>query len=209
MPKVEAFEEHAERYDQWFARNRFAYESEMEAVRALLPEGVAGVEIGAGTGRFASPLGVKVGVEPSRPMARVLLQRGVAAVNGVAEALPLADGQFGFALMVTAICFLDDVEAAFREAHRVLKPGGALIIGFVDRHGPLGRAYQEHKACSVFYREATFYSVDEVVLYLRGAGFGEFAFRQTIFQPLRRIREREPLREGYGRGSFVVVRGLK
>ena len=60
-----------------------------------------------------------------------------------------------------------------------------------------------------FYREATFYSVDEVVLYLRSAGFGEFAFRQTIFQPLRRIREREPLREGYGRGSFVVVRGLK
>jgi SAM-dependent methyltransferase len=175
----------------------------------LLPEDATGVEIGLGTGRFAAPLGIKLGVEPSKAMGQIAQQRGVAAICGIAEALPLANAQFGFVLMVTTICFLDDIEAAFREAYRVLKLGGSIVIGFIDRNGPLGRRYKQEKAEGIFYKEAVFYSVDEVVLYLRKAGFWDFAFRQTIFQPLRRIREREPLREGYGRGSFVVVRGLK
>lgn len=209
MPKVEAFEEHAERYDRWFARNRFVYDSEVQALRALLPEDATGVEIGLGTGRFAAPLGIKLGVEPSKAMGQIARQRGVAAICGIAEALPLANAQFGFVLMVTTICFLDDIEAAFREAYRVLKLGGSIVIGFIDRNGPLGQRYKQEKAEDIFYEEAVFYSVDEVVLYLRKAGFWDFAFRQTIFQPLRRIRKREPLREGHGRGSFVVVRGLK
>jgi hypothetical protein len=48
----------------------------------------------------------------------------------------------------------------------VLKPGGQAVVGLVDRDSPLGTKYQEHKTQHVFYREATFYSVAEVVSYL-------------------------------------------
>ena len=54
------------RYEAWFTRNPAAYHSELLAVRALLPWQGLGLEIGAGTGRFAAPLGVTVGVDPSR-----------------------------------------------------------------------------------------------------------------------------------------------
>jgi len=209
MPKVEPFEKYTNRYEEWFMRNRFVYESELQAIRVLLPKSGIGVEIGVGTGRFAGPLGIKLGVEPSKAMGEIARKKGIEVVDGVAEALPFKDSQFDFALMVTTICFIGDIEMAFKEAYRVLKPKGFLIIGFVDRNSPLGMAYQKYKNENVFYKEANFYSTAEVVSYLKKAGFQEFAFTQTIFQDLKKITEIEPIKEGYGEGSFVVVRGLK
>lgn len=142
MPKTQAFEEHVGRYEEWFVRNRFAHESELEAIKGLLPETGMGIEIGVGTGRFAAPLGIGLGLKPAKAMREVTQGRGIEVVNGVAEALPFADTRFDFALMVTTICFLDDIEAAFREACRVLKAGGALAIDFLDRDSPIGRTYQ-------------------------------------------------------------------
>jgi hypothetical protein len=56
---------------------------------------------------------------------------------------------------------------------------------------------------------ATFYSVNEVNFYLQEAGFKNFNFNQTIFRNLIEIKSVEPIKEGYGEGSFVVVKGIK
>lgn len=208
MSKAHAFERYVKRYERWFVRNRFAYESEVGTVRALLPAG-SGVEVGVGTGRFAAPLGLELGVEPSRAMGRVAVARGVQVVQGIAEALPFSEARFDFLLMVATICFLDDVEAVFREACRVLRPGGSILIGFIDRDSALGRAYEARKEEDVFYREATFYCASDVAALLRAAGFEGFAFRQTIFRDRAGMRHVEPAKEGHGEGSFVVVRGVK
>jgi len=40
-------------------------------VKSLIPEGLNGMEVGVGTGRFALPLGIRVGVEPADNMARI------------------------------------------------------------------------------------------------------------------------------------------
>lgn len=208
MPGVNGFDKHVERYEAWFLEHPLAYVSELRAVRELVPGG-DGVEIGIGTGRFAAPLGIRKGVEPSRSMAEHARKKGIEVLSGVAENLPYGDGEFDFCLMVTTICFLDDRDLAFQEVRRVLKPGGAFVIGYVDRDGPLGQEYLKRKDGSVFYKDATFYSTEEIAAALTRAGFGDLAFRQTLFGPLADLQEVEPVREGHGEGSFVVVRGMK
>ncbi len=49
----------------------------------------------------------------------------------------------------------------------------------------------------------------EVVSSMESAGFKGFDFAQTIFHDLRRLQSPEAVRQGYGEGSFIVVRGVK
>lgn len=209
MKKVEPFNRYADRYEDWFERNKFAYESELLAVKRLLPQSGVGIEVGVGSGRFAETLGIKIGVDPSIRMGEIARRRGIEIVAGIAENLPIRDSRFDFVLLVTTICFLDDVKKALDEAYRVMKPGGAIVIGFVDKNSHLGKSYQQRKSENVFYSVATFLSVAEIVRDLERVGFEDIAFAQTIFHNLGDIRDIEPVREGYGDGSFVVVRALK
>ena len=209
MPKISSFEKYAEQYERWFTTNRWVYEAELRAVKAMIPTGGHGVEIGVGTGRFAEPLGIEIGVEPSKRMREIAQKRGIQVLDGVAEEIPFDDSQFDFVLMVTTVCFVDDINRALLEAHRILSHGGFLIIGFVDRNSIVGQAYLNRKEENVFYKDATFFSVDELIEIMDHAGFTEFAFKQTIFKPLREITGDEPVISGYGEGSFVVVRGRK
>ena len=209
MPKAAPFEEHTERYDRWFEAHEDAYRSELSALRRLLPAPGYGVEIGVGSARFAAPLGMQVGLDPSRKMLAYARQRGVDVVEGVAEFLPFRDATFDAALIVTTICFVDDVPRTLAEAERVLAPSGALVVGYIDRDSPVGRIYQETQADNPFYREATFVSTDELVGALEAAGFTEFEFVQTIYHWLDEIDGPEPIEEGYGEGSFVGIRASR
>ena len=206
MTKTAPFNEHASDYDAWFEKHRDLYLAELEAVRSFIPATGNGVEIGVGTGRFALPLGIPIGIEPSPQMAEQARQRGIKVLESFAEALPFVDDCFDFAVMVTVVCFLEDVAQAFREAFRILKLNGTLVIGFIDRESELGRQYSQKKEQSRFYREASFYSVSEVETQLTAAGFSNFAFRQTLLPD-----ENTDLiiREGHGRGGFVVIKAHK
>lgn len=209
MPGVNAFNENVDQYEQWFVDHPLAYVSELHAVRELLPRDGAGMEVGVGTGRFAAPLGIRKGIEPSGAMAELAGRKGIEVIQGVAEKLPCQDREFTFVLMVTTVCFLDDMELAFREVYRVLTPGGSFIIGFIDRESPLGREYQKRREKSPFYKHAVFYSAAEIVAHMKQAGFEDFAFRQTLFKPLQDMEAADPVKDGHGQGSFVVVRGVK
>ena len=77
MPRISPFERHTEQYDEWFDKNRWVYEAELRAVKAMMPAGGRGLEIGIGTGRFADPLGIKGGVEPSKRMREFARKRGM------------------------------------------------------------------------------------------------------------------------------------
>jgi SAM-dependent methyltransferase len=209
MARTEPFERFASRYERWFQRHPSAYQSELAAIRALLPRGIAGrgLEIGVGTGRFAAALGLGYGVEPAEAMRKLAQERGLCVAAGVSEALPFRGASFALALMVTTVCFVDDLDASLQEARRVLAPGGIFMVGLVDRDSPLGERYQRQRAENVFYREATFYRPREIESAMERAGFHRFAFCQTLFRPLEEIRSPEPIREGHGTGSFVAIRG--
>ena len=207
MAGLDAYREFAAEYDAWFDRNRREYMLELEAVRALLPEGT-GIEIGAGTGRFAQPLDVSLGVEPSSAMRQIALGRGAHVIAGTAEALPVEEGVYDYALFVTTLCFLERPEVAVKEAHRVLKGDGALIIGFIDRESTLGRQYEREKNESRFYKNATFYSVEEIKGILDVSGFNQIVCVQAVL-PGDGEQTRPGVRRGYGAGSFVVLRAQR
>jgi len=209
VPGVESFEKNVNRYDAWFDHNRLAYESELEALKSLIPKSGEGLEVGVGTGRFAAPLGIRVGVDPSRAMGKLAIQRGIEVLFGVGENLPCKDSSFDFVLLVTTICFLDDVPVALGEAYRILRSRGYILVGFIDPDSSLGKVYKKRKQDNVFYRNAIFFSVDKIVSLLKQAGFRDFAFRQTIFRNPAEMEETDPVMPGYGEGSFVVVRGTK
>jgi ubiquinone/menaquinone biosynthesis C-methylase UbiE len=209
MPRSAPFEAHSGRYEKWFPRHEAAYLSELLAVRALLPVQGKGLEIGVGTGRFASPLGVEVGLDPAAAMLARAQRRGIAVVQGIAEALPFADRAFDYALMVVVLSFLDDAAAGLAEIRRVLRPGGALVIGFIDKSSPSGKAYLARNAHKVFFREATFYAAAEAAQLLSDAGFHDPCWVQTLFQPPEEMTQIEALRPGHGSGAFVVVRAAK
>jgi SAM-dependent methyltransferase len=220
MALTDPFDEHAERYEGWFEAHEEAYRSELDALQRFVPDDSeegddsAGgdsddhdaVEIGVGTGQFAAPLGVGVGVDPSERMLRRAGERGVETLCGVAEALPFGSATFDTALVVTTICFVDDVGRALREARRVLRPDGQLVVGFIDEDSPVGRQYRAGKDDNPFYRDATFVSAGELVRELEVAGFGEFEFVQTVFDMPGELTEPNSVRDGYGEGVFVVVR---
>jgi ubiquinone/menaquinone biosynthesis C-methylase UbiE len=85
--------------------------------------------------------------------------RGIDVTDGIAESLPFNDKQFEYVLMVTTICFLDDVNAALKEVFRVLKSHGFFIVGFIDKESFLGHQYQIHKDENPFYKVVNFYLV--------------------------------------------------
>lgn len=209
MARIEPFEKYSEKYEDWFEKNKFVYGSEIQAIKELFPKVKKSIEIGVGSGKFAVPLGIKTGVDPSPRMRNIAQQRGIKVIDAIAEELPFKDSQFELVLMVTTICFVDNLNLTFREAYRILKLGGYLIIGFVDKDSSLGKLYQQHKEESLFYKIATFYSTKEVVCNLSRVGFKEFNFRQTIFHGLNEIKDVESVKKDYGEGSFVVIRARK
>ncbi|WP_406660402.1 methyltransferase domain-containing protein [Methanolobus sp. ZRKC3] len=205
--KRTAFDIHTEKYDIWYDENPAVYASELEAIRELMPSKIFhnSIEIGVGTGRFASELGVTYGLDPSEGMLKIADSRKVECIKGVAEKLPVKNSSMELALMVTSLCFMD-AEKALNETYRVLAPEGFLIVAFVERNRPLGEEYRKRKAESSFYKKIGFHTTDEVLSMLKEHGFEDMLIKQTLFKPLKMIRDTEKPEEGFGKGSFVVIR---
>lgn len=211
METIKIFDQSVSEYEKWYDQHESVFQSEVEAVRDLLPEGdtLSGIEIGLGTGRFSEALQIKEGIEPSVSMRKLAMKRGIETMDAVAEALPYGDLRFDFALMIFCISYFKNLHKPFKEALRVLKNDGSLIVGFIDKGSLIGKQYEAEKSSSTFYKNATFYSVDKVTEELALAGFKHFTYRQTLFGELDSIKAFQPSTEGYGQGSFVVVKAQK
>lgn len=208
----ESFDRYAEEYDAWYENNGPAYESELLALKAFLPKNpvkMKAIEIGAGTGRFSPVLGVGLGLEPSRAMARLAKQRNLEVVLGVAEFLPFKKEQFDLVLIVTALAFFENPNQALREVLRVLKPGGQIIAGILDRDSPRGLYIESGNKKGRFFSKAHFFSAGEVSRHLTELGFERLETCQTLFKQPEEIREIEIPERGHGRGWFAVFSARK
>jgi demethylmenaquinone methyltransferase/2-methoxy-6-polyprenyl-1,4-benzoquinol methylase len=109
--------------------------------RAGLRPGMRLLDVATGTGlvaqggvRILGEPGRVIGVDPSRGMlreARKVLSGPL--VQGIGEELPFRDGVFDMLSMGFALRHVADLEVAFREYWRVLKPGGRVLLIEVSR----------------------------------------------------------------------------
>jgi demethylmenaquinone methyltransferase / 2-methoxy-6-polyprenyl-1,4-benzoquinol methylase len=112
--------------------------------RAGLVTGMHVLDVGVGTGLLArqalalvAPGGDVTGVDPSAGMMAQANLPDVTLLHGRAEELPVADATFDYVSMGYALRHLSDLNAAFAEVARVLRPGGRLLLLEITR--PAGR----------------------------------------------------------------------
>ncbi|TQD28362.1 class I SAM-dependent methyltransferase [Methanolobus vulcani] len=205
--KKTVYDKHAKDYDSWYDRNPVVYASEIEAIRKLMPSdtGKNSIEIGVGTGRFASKLDINCGIDPSVSMLEIAACRGVRCIKGVSEALPVKSSSMELALIVTSFCLMD-ADLTLQELHRILTPEGHFIIAFVEKNSILGKKYRKKAPKSRFYRNIVFRTTEDIVSLLEEHGFGDITVMQTLFKPLNLIHRPEEAEKGFGRGSFIVIK---
>lgn len=139
------------------------------------------LDIGCGSGlslKLIAELAQKgkaCGVDPSLVMAERAVQMNRSAVKAgrvdvrvaTMAQLPFPDQYFDKVMSVHTLYFVEDLNAAFSEVARVLKPEGLLVLAF--------RTPANETVVSNFPPEVyTFRSLQEILRALKGSGFSVF-----------------------------------
>jgi len=141
------------------------------------------LEIGVGTGRFADALGIDIGVDPASGVLPYAKRRGVRTARALGNALPFKDGEFGAVFVIVTLCFADNATQLLREAVRVTRPNGGIIVGVVPAESPWGRFHTSRgKSGHVFYSQAKFYTLEQVRDLARLAQLPVDRVVSTLFQ---------------------------
>lgn len=145
-------------------RSLFGERFALEAISALLPPTTTVLDLGCGSGivleRIAPYVARAIGVDQSPEMLELARNRtqalpSVELVEAPVEALPLPENAVDAALLVLVLGYLPDPERALLEAHRVVAPGGVLVV--VDLLAPrrtdlpeLGRGFAPEELSCLF-----------------------------------------------------------
>lgn len=193
---TQAFNPIADSYDKWYdaPEGRAVFSAELVCLRMLCaPSGGRWLEVGVGTGRFASALGVAEGIDPSCRMLEIAAGRGIKTYTGTAESLPFADDTFDGVLLALTLCFVTDSKRAAMECRRVLRAQGRLLVGHIPADSSWGRHYEEKKAAGhPAYAHARFLTTAQVVALVEGARFHLEGAASTLFWASGAMPETQP-----------------
>ncbi|MEM0027043.1 MAG: class I SAM-dependent methyltransferase [Ignisphaera sp.] len=208
-PSYVVFDENVIKYDQWFDRNRIVYENEISLFRKFFPCRRPCIEIGVGTGRFAQPLDVEIGLDPSVEALKIAHRRGVLVASGFGEMTPFRSESFSTVYIIVTLCFVENPHKVLEEAVRVLKKGGRLVVCIIPLDSSLGLTYHRKKITkeSVFYSYATFYTKSQLVEMLTSLNLRILRVANTLTKTGLEPVAEEPV-EG-DKGSFVCYEAAK
>jgi len=222
--EISAFEGTAEDFDSWFNKNKVVFESELLAEKHFLADPKDSVSIGVGSGLFASSLGIEYGVEPSKEMAKLAEKRGIKVKIGTAEKVPFENERFNTVLLSTVLSYVDDPQKAVREACRILKHNGHVVVSFLAKESSYAMMYDlaylrgKHDPETApkypypikFIKGTHWLSANEVSDLLKEAGFVDLKYVQTLTKHPRYTNDEieDPI-EGHEKGDYIVIQGRK
>ncbi len=201
------FEELYDRYDRWYEKpfGSSAFGLEVLCLKKLIKGRGKFLEVGVGTGRFASALGIEYGLDPSLNMLKLAKERGIKVVQGRGESLPFRSESFDGVFLIVTLCFVENPSSVLREAHRVLKAGGSLYLGLVLRESRWSAYYEKKgKEGNPFYSRARFYSF----LDLKELTKGLFIFEKMYSTLLEEPQDREPVKNREVLPGFSELSGF-
>lgn len=229
------FDEHAGAYDAWFEENLNVLASEVRLLQHMLGDAPGEtLSVGCGSGLFEHILRaeydivIEQGVEPAEGMAEIARARGLEVRSGTAEELPHEDGSFDTVLLNGIPSYVADLPRAFREAHRVLRSDGHVVVLDVPAESSYGLLYRLAAVVGdwddaflakvaprvpypiEFAAAANWRTTEEKAEMLEEAGFTDLEFAQTLTRhPKFSDDEPEDPVEGYDRGDYVGIRGRR
>jgi len=161
--------EAAREYDKWFLKGfgKSAFNLEKRLITKYIPKISNILDIGCGTGiwmELFNELGIETfGLDISRDMLEVAVQKGFKnVVLGRAERLPFKDNSFQASSFITSLEFMENREAALKEALRVSEK--YILIAFLNKFSLLS-IYRSLKAAvsKSIYRKARFLTYGELL----------------------------------------------
>ncbi|MEM0117308.1 MAG: class I SAM-dependent methyltransferase [Conexivisphaerales archaeon] len=168
---MRVFDTFAEDFDTWFVRNKEVFLTELNAIIAAQPNGSI-LDVGVGSGVFASRLNVELGIDLSEKMLKISSARGLQVVQADASKLPIRERCFDTVVSTFTVCFVLDEVAMFREISRVMKKNGKFILGEITRDSAWGNKYTEEGVKGHrFYSKARFFTLSETISSLEKTGF--------------------------------------
>jgi SAM-dependent methyltransferase len=186
-------------YARWRATTLGTVTEALEQRRILAlvgsVDGQRVLDLGCGDGLLTATLATHgaraVGIDIDRSalhtaVARVHAARAGSArfVEGRIEHLPFADDTFDVVTAVTVLCLVSDRETAVREAARVLRPGGRLIIGDLGRWNAwAARRRIRGWFGSYLWRSAHFSTAANLSRLVAQAGLTVEAVRGSVYYP--------------------------
>lgn len=232
------FDEKASTYDD-FCNTPLGHfidivEHQMIAAMAKPKPEEAALDLGCGTGSYTywlHDMGLSaVGVDVSRNMlevARHKRKNSLIFLQADLVQLPFNNDSFDLAVCNAVLEFTDDPVTVLKEGFRVVKPGGRLVVGAINKYGPWGKKYVKRgqQDPTSVYRHAQFFSFEDITrigpqkpssvqfgLYTGPDNFQDF---DTAIQLERHLEgqpqkaayhEAENHETGYHEAGYLVVR---
>lgn len=125
-------------------------------------------------------------------------------VGDAALAFPLPDARFDFAFSVNVIHYIKDLDRFFSEAHRVLSPGGVLLIVTDSEEDILRRTMSHYFPETVPNELKRYPPIARLEAGMNRCGFGQV--RHTHTEKVFRMDEREL--NQYRRKAFSALRQI-
>ncbi len=232
--KEGAFTQFANAYDEWFLKNENVLRSEVRLLAHFLETPGKALSIGCGSGLFEAILKrdyeilIEEGIEPAQGMAQIATQRGMKVRIGTAEDTDFGQEEFDTVIFNGTPSYINDLQKAFDNAYKALKPGGKILVLDVPKESSYGLLYNLVKETGTwdhqyfagakppnaypieFVAESNWRSTPEKVNMLEKSGFSDFNFAQTLTKhPAYSDMEAEEPVEGYDRGDYVAISAVK